>query len=205
MASRSRARSWESGTSLTAVSDTAGRFTFAAVPAGVHRIVMQHDVLDAIGLSAAGTRATVTDGREVVTVAVPSFPTLWRAACGPTPPGADTGFVFGLVTQGGRPVPRAVVTVSWLDLYQDSTKAVRQKQKVLEVDADSSGNYAACGVPTSTGLSARASIENAGGAWVDIPPMDQERIARRDLTIIGLPGAVTTGQIAFKGRERQRE
>ena len=171
------------GTGLSAVSDAQGNFNFAAVPPGTHRIVMQHDVLDAIGLTAAGTRANITDGKEVVVVAVPSFATLWRAACGSPPPGIDTGFVFGTVTRGGRSVPKAVVSVSWLDLYQDSAKVVRQKQKVMEVDADSLGNYAACGVPTTTGLSARAASDPIYGVWIDIAPMDRERIARRDLSL----------------------
>jgi hypothetical protein len=173
------------GTSLSAISDEQGRFTFAAVAPGAHRIVMQHDALDAVGLTAAGARANVTDGNDVVVVAVPSFATLWRAACGSTPPGIDTGFVFGTVRRGSTPVPKAIVSVSWIDLFQDSTKAVRQKQKVMEVDADSLGNYAACGVPTTTGLSARAASDPLYGVWVDIAPMDRERIARRDLSLPG--------------------
>lgn len=189
------------GLSVSAVSDSAGRFTLAGVPRGAHRIVMQHDVLDAIGISAAGARATVTDGREVVIVAVPSFATLWRAACGTPPPGADTGFVFGSVSRGQQPVPRAVVTASWIDLIQDSTNRVRQKQKTLEIDADSTGNYALCGVPTSTGISVRANVENFYGTWLDVAPLDQERIARRDLTIVSVSDVVVKSAM-FVGRVR---
>jgi hypothetical protein len=172
--------------SITATSDSLGRFVFSSVPKGTHRVVMQHDVLDAIGLSAAGTRAVVNGERDTVVVAVPSFATLWRAACGVQPPGADTGFVFGSVLQAGRPVPRATVAASWIDLYVDSTKAVRQKQKVMEADADSAGSFALCGVPTTTGLSLRATSGDRAGVWVDVAPLDKERIARRDLTIVAI-------------------
>ena len=174
------------GLSVSAMSDSLGRFVLPAVPKGTHRVVMQHDVLDAIGISAAGARAVVTDGRDSVIVAVPSFATLWRAACGTQTPGVDTGFVFGTVVRGGRPVPLATVAASWIDLYVDSTKAVRQKQKLMEADADSAGNFALCGVPTTTGLSLRANVGSSFGVWTDVAPLDNERIARRDLTIIAV-------------------
>jgi hypothetical protein len=174
------------GMSVTAMSDSLGRFVLPSVPKGTHRVVMQHDVLDAIGLSAAGARAVVNDERDTVVVAVPSFATLWRAACGIQPPGADTGFVFGSVLQGNRPVARATVAASWIDLYVDSTKVVRQKQKIMEADADSAGNFALCGVPTTTGLSLRAVSGDRAGVWIDLAPLDKERIARRDLTIVAL-------------------
>ena len=175
------------GMNVTAVSDSAGRFVLPSVPRGTHQVVMQHDVLDAIGLSAAGARAVVNNERDSIIVAVPSFETLWRAACGrDAPAGADSGFVFGTVLRGGQPTPGATVAVSWLDLSIDSTKAVRQKQKIMEVDADSSGNFSLCGVPTTTGLSLRANSGTTYGVWTDVPPLDKERIARRDLTIITL-------------------
>jgi hypothetical protein len=175
------------GMNVTAVSDSAGRFVLPSVPRGTHHVVMQHDVLDAIGLSAAGARAVVNNEGDSVIVAVPSFATLWRAACGrETPASADSGFVFGTVTRGGTPMSGATVAASWLDLSIDSTKAVRQKQKIMEVDTDSSGNFSLCGIPTTTGLSLRANSGGSYGVWTDIPPLDKERIGRRDLTIIAV-------------------
>lgn len=177
------------GMNVSAVSDSMGRFVLLAVPKGTHRVVMQHDVLDAIGLSAAGARAVVNDERDSVVVAVPSFATLWQTACGREAPAtSDSGFVFGNVMRGGQPVPGATVAVSWLDLYQDSTRAVRQKQKVMEVDADSTGYFSLCGVPTTTGLSLRANSGGNFGVWTDVDPLDKERIARRDLTIVSIMG-----------------
>jgi hypothetical protein len=175
------------GTSVSAVSDSAGRFVLLNVSKGTHRVVMQHDVLDAIGLSAAGARAVVTGARDSVIIAVPSFATLFKAACGRTAPeSTDSGFVFGTVLRGGRPVPAAIVVASWLDLYKDSTGTVRQKQKTMEIDADSTGTFALCGVPTTTGLSVRAAIGNSNGVWVDVAPLNRERIARQDLSIVSI-------------------
>jgi hypothetical protein len=175
------------GMNINAVSDSLGRFVLAAVPRGTHRVVMQHDVLDAIGMSAAGARAVVTGRGDSVIVAVPSYPTLWRTACGGTPPAStDSGFVYGTVMSRGQAVPGATVSASWIDLFQDSTKAVRQKQMLMEVEADSTGTYALCGVPTTTGLSVRATINNYASVWAELLPLDKERIARKDISIIGL-------------------
>jgi hypothetical protein len=175
------------GMNVSAMSDSTGHFVLAGIPKGTYRVVMQHDVLDAIGLSAAGARAVVSGERDSVVVAVPSLATLWRAACGrDAPSSADSGFVFGSVRRGGSPVPSATVAASWLDLSKDSTGAVRQKQKVMEVDADSAGNFSLCDVPTTTGLSLRANVGGSYGVWTDIPPLDRERIGRRDLTIVSV-------------------
>lgn len=165
------------GMNVSAMSDSLGRFVLPGVPLGTHRVVMQHDVLDAIGLSAAGARAVVNSERDSVIVAVPSFATLWRAACGAAPlPPAAAGFMFGTVARANRPVPQATVSATWLDL---ST----QKQMVMEVAADSTGNFALCGVPTTSRLSLRASTGASVGAWTETSPLDKERIARRDLAI----------------------
>jgi hypothetical protein len=189
------------GTSLSAISDSAGRFTFPAVPPGTRRFVMQHDVLDAIGLSAAGAQATITDGKALVTVAVPAFASLWKTVCGPTPPGRDTGFVFGSVRHGKSPLAKAVVRASWIDVLGDSAASMRTRQRALETDADSSGNYALCGIPTRSSVSVRVSAV-AGGTSADLPPLAAERVLRRDLAVevAGPIQAAAPTTTAFTGR-----
>src|SRR5438309_157250 len=54
------------GTNRSTVSDDRGRFVFDSVTPGVYRLVMQHDVLDSIGMSGAASRAVITDGRDTV-------------------------------------------------------------------------------------------------------------------------------------------
>jgi hypothetical protein len=169
------------GTNLVAVSDSAGQFTFGAVPVGPHRFVMQHDVLDAVGLSAAGAQVVVTDGKALVTIAVPSFTRLWKTVCGPTPPGRDTGFVFGSVSHGKTPLSRAVLRASWIDVVGDST-ALRTRQRALETETDSTGTYTLCGVPTKASVSVRVSAA-VGGTSADLPALGTERIMRRDLNV----------------------
>lgn len=172
------------GTQLTTTSDSAGRFSFESVVPGTYRVAAQHDVIDAIGISAIGATAKVTDGRETLRLYVPSFAQLWRVVCGPTPPLSDTGFVFGTVrpAPGMKSLANVVVSARWVDLVA-SGRTVGQKLKTLEVNADSTGNYAVCGVPTTTGLSIHAGTDSAESGLFGIDPLDRERVTRRDIQL----------------------
>lgn len=193
------------GTNLSSSTDSAGRFTIENVAPGTYRIVAQHDVIDALGMSAIGATANITDGRQTVRLFVPSFGQLWKVVCGPTPPSAsDTGFVFGNVrpAPGMKHLANVAVSATWVDLVA-SGKTVGQKLKTLETTADSTGNFTLCGVPTSTGLAIRAASDSAETGWYAIDPMDKERIARRDVRL-GTPlanvvaakrGAKLTGRV----------
>src|SRR2546423_13130028 len=70
------------GSERTATSDSRGRFHFDSVAPGVYTLVIQHAALDSVGFSGLTTRATITDGRSEVPIAIPSFATFWSAACG---------------------------------------------------------------------------------------------------------------------------
>jgi hypothetical protein len=157
---------------ISAISDSLGRFTLPNVPKGTHRVAMQHDVLDAIGLFAAGTNVTVRSESDTVVVAVPSFETLWSAECNRAlPQSKDSSFVFGRVSRGSRSAPFAQVAATW-----GATGS-------LEVAADSAGNFALCGVPASAPLKLRASSGNTYGSWTEVVAIGDNRIARRDLKI----------------------
>ena len=186
--------------SWTTNADSLGRFTLDGVTPGTYRVTAQHEAIDRLGMSAVGAQARVTDGRDVIRIAVPSFNGLWKLVCGQMPPALDTGFVFGTVRSKRRAMP-AVVSVSWVDLVATGTK-VSQKLRTMEVDADSLGNFALCGVPTSTGLTIRASADSAESGQFDIGPMDKERVIRRDLTLGStLAAAIAAGPGAsLKGR-----
>src|SRR4051794_11986464 len=55
--------------SKLATSDSTGRFTIPDVAPGTYRVTALHDVIDRLGISAIGTQAKVTDGRDQVTLA----------------------------------------------------------------------------------------------------------------------------------------
>ena len=178
------------GHSRSTTSDAKGRFAFDTLPAGTYTFAMQHAVFDSLGLSGATTRATVTDGKSLVTLAVPSFATLWRAVCGFIPvPSADSGLIYGTIRDARKqnPVAQATVEVSWLDLVKTGTKqatSVTQRRWKSEAQADAQGGFAVCGVPVQTQLRIRANyLMNATGQ-IDLAP-SADRVRRRDLMVAG--------------------
>ncbi|MFI5230925.1 MAG: carboxypeptidase regulatory-like domain-containing protein [Gemmatimonadales bacterium] len=174
-----------------ATTDALGAFRFDSVLAGVHTLWVDHPVLDSLGLFALATRVDATP--QLVTSAVlasPSFATLWRRACG-SAPGAEhaDGFVFGTVRadSAGAPGAATVVTISWV---ADTARDARASH--MTVTADSTGNYAACGVPRAAGLT----ISAAHGALATVPArfrLGGAAIARRDLTLPSRAATVAEG------------
>jgi Carboxypeptidase regulatory-like domain len=196
------------GTSRTTISDDRGRFVFDSVVPGTYRFVMQHDVLDSIGMSGTATRMAVSTGRDTVTISVPSFATLWRATCRTPPPPSDSGLVFGTVREigGQRTASGANVSASWLDMTLDSVGGVKQHGWRAEVRTDSTGYFSLCGVPTTTGIRLRAVRDSAASGFVDLMPLDRTRIQRRDLmlgdsTSRGTIAGIVTGQAGKPQRD----
>jgi hypothetical protein len=173
------------GTSKSAISDSLGRFTFDSVAPGTYRFVMQHDLLEAIGMTGATTRATIADGHERVTVAVPSFSTLWSAACGSTIAPADSGLVFGrMQLKGGtQSIEGAVVRATWIDIGFDRTSGVTQQRWHHDARADAQGNYALCGLPLEMGIRIQGATDSAASPVFDLAPLTVNRVTRRDLQL----------------------
>jgi hypothetical protein len=146
---------------------------------------MQHDVLDAIGMSGATTRANVTDGRDTIRVAVPSFARMWHAVCPSSNPPADSGMVFGTIrAPAGEKLARgSKVTASWIEMAATGKTTVKQQRWRLETPIDSVGNYTLCGVPLTTGIRLWAASDSGGSTFVDLLPLNRTRIARRDLLL----------------------
>jgi hypothetical protein len=168
------------GTASSAISDSLGRFSLSNVPKGRQRLVMQHDILDALGLGAVAANVVVSGDADSIVIAIPSFQTLWRAACGMTASMSDSGFIFGTVSRGGKPFPFAQVSAT----ASANTAKPGSPSIPIQIDADSTGNYAICGLPTNLPLRIRATTGSTQSLWIDVAPLAPDRIARRDLPIV---------------------
>ena len=171
------------GSSRSAISDSAGRFQFDSLATGTYTLVLHHDVLDSVGFSGRTARVTVGTRDAQVVIAVPSFPTLWRAACGGTPPRADSGFVYGVVrSTDDRPVRGVKVAVAWNDLSYTKVTGFDEKSWGASIPVDSLGNFALCGVPTTGVLHLLAGSDSLVSDRVELGPITH-RVARRDLLL----------------------
>ena len=172
------------GRARTTASDSRGRFQFDSVAPGVYMFVLHHPALDSLGFPGTSARATVTDGRNEVRVAIPSFATLWRAACGEGKPPTDSGFVYGVVRDAWNlePVGHATIDLIWTDLIVEKRRGVIQRRWSMRTQSETDGGYAICGVPTSLGLRIHATTDASASGLIDLAPGDV-RARRRDLMV----------------------
>jgi protocatechuate 3,4-dioxygenase beta subunit len=172
------------GNGQVITTDSRGRFQFDSVEPGGHRITAQHPVLDSIGFSGLSAQTTITDGRDEVHLAVPSFATLWRLACGKGPVPKDSGIVYGTIrdARGGMPIANVAVELSWSDLMLDNRRQMVQRRWRIETRSNSAGDFAVCGVTPDLGVRLHASTDSSESGAVDLPRLDT-RVQRRDLLI----------------------
>jgi hypothetical protein len=172
------------GTEQVATTDSRGRFHFDSVLPGVHSVTAQHPLLDSIGLSGLSTHATVTDGHDEVSLAVPSFPTLWGVACGGGRVPKDSGIVYGTIrdASSGTPAANVKVELSWSDLLLDNKRHVVQRRWRIETRSNSVGGYAVCGVAPDLGIQVHAGADSSESGVIDLPPL-ATRVQRRDLLV----------------------
>jgi hypothetical protein len=172
------------GASRSVFTDARGRFYFDSVLPGGYRLEMQHPVLDTVGLSGVTRMVRVSDGREELRLAIPSFATLWTAACGTSRPPGDSGFVYGTIRSavGGGRVSGAMIDLTWIDVAADKQTGLRQRRWRAQARSDANGDYEVCGVPTELDLRVQATTDSGASGLVDLPPRGL-RVQRRDLVI----------------------
>lgn len=177
------------GTGRTATSDAKGRFRLDSIPEGVHTITMLHAAFDSLGLSGATVSVSVRNGMPKVILAVPSFATLWRAACGDTPAPKDSALIYGSIgaADGGALAPRAMVEASWVDLVGGgkSLAEIGQRRWRRRVEVDERGEYALCGVARGVPLTLRASPSIDDSVNVTMLQVEAvaSRVYRKDLRL----------------------
>ncbi len=181
------------GSARTTTSDARGEFSFDSVPPGTYTFSMLHAALDSLGFSGISVRAAVGEGGSSVRLSIPSFATLWRAACGAGPVPHDTGFVFGTVRDAERqtPLAGASVLVRWIALGVDASASNGAAPSVTEqawggeVRSDSTGGYTLCGVPSDATLRVLARKDSSSSGLVELLPHEDKhpRVERRDLSL----------------------
>lgn len=166
------------------VSDTKGRFKLDSLPAGTYLLIMEHERLDSIGLNEIVARATVSPKQRDVQLSIPSFRTLWRAACGTAAVPSDSGIMYGAIRSPNleEGVPNARVAISWIDVRLGNAKKLKQTRFTLDTQTDSTGSYVACGVPIDVPLQMVARTDSASEVSVELPSRNS-RVLRRDLML----------------------
>ena len=171
-------------TLYSAVTDGDGRFYFDSVVPGRYATSVQHDLLDSLGLHGLASTIDVATNIDTLRVSIPSFATLWLAACGARRVPADNGFVYGTVRDSKllHAISGADVGVRWLDVSFDPKTGLSQIRMGGTVQSDAAGAYVICGVPSGTGMLLQATRNAASTAFIDLT-MGPLRMQRRDLML----------------------
>ncbi len=176
------------GTNRSAITDSAGRFSFDGVPSGAHLFTVQHDAIDSLGFSDFSRRVTIGATPASIVVGVPSFATLWRETCGGAP-SRDSGFVSGSVVDARTTKPIANATV--ILTIDDVRTGGRLRRVRSETRSNTAGGYTICGVPTKTPLQLRA-VTDSFDAIVEVPA-SVSRVHRR-LLAVGPPAQIAAAE-----------
>ncbi|MEX2151798.1 MAG: carboxypeptidase regulatory-like domain-containing protein [Gemmatimonadaceae bacterium] len=170
------------GVARSTITDARGRFQVDSVEPGTRTFIIQHSFLDSVGFRGLSRRVAITDGQAEVRLAVPSFQTLWRAACGGDPTD-NVKFVYGTIREvaNREPVANATVELSWVETDYDKRRGVRQRRITGETYSDANGSYVVCGAPMTSWVTVRARVGTANGGAALLP--GDLRVQRRDLFV----------------------
>ncbi len=137
------------GSTRSAFTDSAGRFSIENVPAGEIRLELVHPFLDTLGIAVVSAPVTLAAGQNLRTVvSVPSQASIVGAKCSAQDrtagPGAVVGNVFN--AENDMPVAGARVMLVWVDyVLQGKTLARVPRQRVTSSESD--GSFRICGLP----------------------------------------------------------
>jgi hypothetical protein len=145
------------GVTLTATTDSRGRFTIDGVPEGDYSLTFAHPAFDSSGVQAPQVSAHVAAGAKTrVAIATPRGASIIRASC----PGArvdQTGLLMGVVrdVDSGAPLSGARVASRWFELTFDRKG---RHYEILETitSTDQAGVFRLCGVPSDIPIFVRA-------------------------------------------------
>lgn len=148
------------GTTRSAFTDSAGRFSLGNVPAGSLRLELVHPFLDTLGISVVSAPLNLAAGQNLRTVvSVPSQSTLVATKCTAQERAAGAGAVIGNVfnADNDQPVPDARIMLVWVDYVLVGKTLVKMpRQRVTASTAD--GSFRICGLPEE--LAANLNVTN---------------------------------------------
>jgi hypothetical protein len=138
----------------TTMTDSLGRYDFAALPEGRFALEFEHDAIDVLGIKPP-IRSILIPADDTVDLATPAGSIVRSQVCKTNDPGA---LLLGRVTRaaGGTPATGAVVAARWSELTVVKKK-LQSVDREARAIADSTGRYQLCGVPadgpTTVGVS----------------------------------------------------
>ena len=179
-----------SGTTLSAMTDSAGRFRIDSVAPGARYLEVMHPLLDSIGVKVRTAPRELKAGDTTAFIlAVPSPTTIVAAKCNADDRARGAAALVGTVNDADTDAPSngATVAVEWTD-YQLSRRNVNKMPQRRVGLVRSDGSYRVCGIPDdlATGVVAFRGSDSTGTVTVGFD---------RQLAVVSfhLPAVVASG------------
>lgn len=149
------------GTSRSAVTDSAGRFRIDSIPPGSHQLEMIHPLLDTLGMSLKTPAMPMKAGDNGrIILAIPSAATVISAKCSPAERARGPAAMVGMVLEADtdNPAAGANVSLDWVDI-EATGKTFRKTPRLRSARVQDDGSFRICGLPadfSANALAARA-------------------------------------------------
>ena len=143
-----------SGVSTPVKTDSLGRFTIDSLVPGTYQVAVYHPVLESLDITLATKPFTVgNDSAGLVTLAVPSIPTLVRRYCQEQQTSQTPSVIAGRVLDpdSQQPVENARVAVQWEELFVSKTTGVVRTPREVHATSNANGFFKLCGLPNDLG------------------------------------------------------
>ena len=137
------------GSSITAATDSLGRFRLDSIPPGARRIDIIHPLLDSIGISLETKPLVLTAGQKLpLVISVPSAATIVALKCTAAERGIGPAALVGFVqySESEAPASGASVSLEWID-YQISRTSVETIPRRRAATVGPNGRFQICGLP----------------------------------------------------------
>ncbi|HKY99166.1 MAG TPA: carboxypeptidase regulatory-like domain-containing protein [Gemmatimonadaceae bacterium] len=138
------------GTSLSAITDSAGYFQINQIPSGTFALRLDHPYLDTLGIRLVTRPTEITPGSETrFVLSIPSPSTFVARKCSDADRKLGGSALAGTVADASTEEPsvNATVIVAWVDVQFDKKKTKRTaRRRVGSVNRD--GTFLICGIPS---------------------------------------------------------
>jgi hypothetical protein len=147
--------------------DSLGQFHIDSVPAGPHRLVVIHPLLDTLGISLVTQPMTfLGGGAKVVDLSIPSAETLVSILCPPARRALGPAALVGFVHDADTDAPADGAKVSLL-YYESDPLGLKKTPRVRESPIGKDGTYRICGLPAQ--LSGKLQVFRNGLQTGEVP------------------------------------
>lgn len=194
------------------ITDSLGRFHIDSVPAGQHRLVVIHPLLDTLGISLVTQPLTFLGGSEkLLDLSVPSAETLVSIFCTPAQRTMGPAALVGFVHDADTDAPADGAKVSLL-YYESGPLGLKKEPRVRTPQLGKDGTYRICGLPEQ--VSGKLQVFRNGVQTGEVPVVigdsGSRLLAMRSMSIASQVQTVTvatkdTGGVTktiVKGRAR---